>query len=481
MLKGRLGLQSKILVVVLGTALFTSGLFALGINIALRSKFDIYLDTAIEQRNERIVQAIEELYSQTRDWTLVAESLNSLAPTVNTIIRVKDLRQRTICDSSVGSMHSWMLRRGMMGPGMMGSGPMRGRWDFSNLPQMYGSEDSVRNNIFTYPLRLNGVSVGTVEITVLGEQGPWTREDLEFRQTINKAVRYLSIIAGLAALLLSLLLARRLTGPILTITVAADRVKAGDFTARAQVKTRDELGNLASTFNQMTARLEKTDQLRRKFTADVAHELRTPVTTMRSYIEGFQDGVLQPTPERLQELEEEILRLSELITDLQDLTIIDSQAGAINRVPFDLANEVRNLVGRMEPLFVEKGVDLRVVANQEVAVDADPKLLLRAIGNLVNNAFKYTASGGWVEVTVVRNPKEVLVAVEDSGIGISENDLPNIFDRFYRVDPSRARVTGGSGIGLSLVREIVEAHGGQVTVDSVWGQGSIFTIKLPVS
>lgn len=469
----KIGLQPKVLIVVLGTALLTSGLFALAINAVLKSEFDTYLDTSITQRNQRIVEVIEELYAQYEDWEWVSSTLDSIAPTINSVVRVTDLNGRVVLDSSTGDTHDWMMRRGMMGQGMM-----RGRGG-DYYRQYYWDYQGEARNVYTYPVEYKGKQIGTAEVLVLGVSGRLSQEDLKFKETIHDTVVFASVTAGFLALLLSLVFARRITSPIMGITEAAGRVSSGDFKARAPVETNDELGALAITFNRMADRFEEIDEMRKKFTADVAHELRTPVTTIRSYIEGFQDGVLKPTPERLKELEEETLRLAELISDLQNLTVIESHSSVLEEESFDLAQEVRGLAGRVSPLFREKGVGLRVEAEGEIEVLADRRLLGRAIGNLVNNALKYTERGGEVTVDLYATSNEISIKILDSGIGIPEADLPYIFDRFYRADPSRARSTGGSGIGLSLVKEIVEAHGGKVTVESSLGQGSIFTIHLP--
>ncbi|MBO8126648.1 MAG: HAMP domain-containing protein [Firmicutes bacterium] len=463
-LKGlKLGLRAKVLLVVLGTALLTSGLFAFGINAVLKERFDVYLDRSIEQRNERIVEVIEELYGYYGDWRAVAERLDSVAPTMNTVIRVRDTRGVLVLDSSSGYMHGWMMREGMMGRMWM-----RGR-SWGQTPE----------NTYSYPLEYRGERIGTAEITVIGVSGRLTEEDLEFKNTIQDVVTTASVTAGLLALVLSLIFAHRVTKPVLDMTKVAQELRAGRFSARARVGRQDELGTLARTINDMARRLEEVDRMRKKFTADVAHELRTPVTTIRSYIEGFQDGVLEPTPERLKELEEETIRLTDLITDLQSLTMVESGRLKPELTSFDLAAEIRGLVQRMTPLFAEKEIAFRWDLPERLVVQADRKLLLRAVGNLVNNALKYTDPGGEVTVQARFHGKEVEISVADTGIGIHEKDLPYVFDRFYRADPSRARSTGGSGIGLSLVKEIAEVHGGRVSVESAPGQGSVFTLVIP--
>ncbi len=464
----RLGLRLKVLLVVLGTALLTSGLFAFWINTILSQRFTSYLDQTIEQQNLRIIEVIQELYSVYANWQLVAERFDTVAPTINAVVRVRNLNNQVVLDTTTGRMHAWMMRQGSMGRGMMRTWRER---SFSELVE--------EGNLFTYPITVQGRKIATAEIAVIGAIGRWSQEDLEFRETIQEAVLYSSIIAGLLALVLSLAFARRITQPITEITKIAEKLKSGNFKARARVTGADELATLASSINAMAERLEQTERLRKKFTADVAHELRTPVTTIKSYIEGFQDDVLQPTPERFAELEEEIIRLSELISDLQMLTAVDSEQPVINPTAFDLAIEIRNLVARMTPLFAEKGVQLTVEGASSGWVFGDRKLLLRAVANLVGNALKYTEPGGKVEVLVQATSDELIISVSDSGHGISEADLPYIFDRFYRADPSRARSTGGSGIGLALVKEVAEAHQGRISVESTVNQGSTFRLALP--
>ncbi len=464
----RISLRVKVLLVVLGTALLTSGLFAVRINTLLNQRFASYLDQTIEQQNLRIVAIIQELYATYNSWPVVAEHFDTVAPLANVVVRVKNLNNQVVLDTTTGRMHTWMLRRGMMGRGMM-----RQTWNRSF------AEYVAEGNLFTYPLIVEGRQVGTAEIAVLGALGRWRQEDLEYRETMREAVLYSSLVAGMLALVLSLAFARRISQPITELTRVAERLKSGNLSARARVKGADELATLAASINAMAERLDQAARLRKKFTADVAHELRTPVTTLKSYIEALQDGVLEPTPERFTELAEEIDRLSELISDLQMLTVVDSEQPVLQPAAVDLAAETKNLLARMTPMFTEKGVALSVTGATSGWVFGDRKLLLRAVTNLVSNALKYTEAGGTVKVDIQATSSELIITVSDTGQGIPEADLPYIFDRFYRADPSRARSTGGSGIGLALVKEIVEAHQGSIGVESQVNQGSTFRLVLP--
>src|SRR5690606_34353899 len=207
------------------------------------------------------------------------------------VVRVKNLNNQVVLDTTTGRMHTWMLRRGMMGRGMM-----RQTWNRSF------AEYVAEGNLFTYPLIVEGRQVGTAEIAILGTLGRWRQADLEYRETMREAVLYSSLVAGMLALVLSLAFARRISQPITELTRVAERLKSGNLSARARVKGADELATLAASINAMAERLDQAARLRKKFTADVAHELRTPVTTLKSYIEALQDGVLEPTPERFTEL-----------------------------------------------------------------------------------------------------------------------------------------------------------------------------------
>jgi signal transduction histidine kinase len=242
----------------------------------------------------------------------------------------------------------------------------------------------------------------------------------------------------------------------------------------------DELAVLGTTMNRMAAKIAEQNALRRKLTGDISHELRTPLTTIQSYLEAFRDGILSPDEENLTAVLEETGRLGSLVQDLQELANADFQKRLVELKPLALNELLQAEVERLRPLLQRKELTIHLeLPAQTIYAQADEELLARVLNNLVSNAYKYTPAGGTVTVSLGQQAAEIVVAVQDSGIGIAAEHLPYLFERFYRVDPSRTRATGGSGIGLAIVRELVEAMGGRVDVTSQPGKGSCFYVYLP--
>ena len=241
-----------------------------------------------------------------------------------------------------------------------------------------------------------------------------------------------------------------------------------------------ELDGIAAAVNSLSRGLAAQEELRRRLTADMAHELRTPLATLQSHLEAMIDGVWSPDGNRLNGLHEEILRLSRMVTDMESLARLESGT-ALARRDVDMRALVERLVGTHEPLFRDGGIALSFSCAPagEVMAFVDPDRIAQAVVNLISNALRYTSAGGSVQVAVDADAESVTIRVSDTGIGINAEDQERIFERFYRTDASRSRDTGGSGIGLSIARAIIEAHGGTISVRSAEGHGSEFRLQVP--
>jgi signal transduction histidine kinase len=268
---------------------------------------------------------------------------------------------------------------------------------------------------------------------------------------------------------------------------AAARVGRGDLTGGVPVPSEDDLGRLALAFNAMTADLRRLEEHRKHMTADIAHELRTPLAVLQANLEGMLDGVVDASPERLAALHTQVRLLSRLVDDLRDLSLAQAGRLVLNRMDTDLRALVTDAVAVLLPRAQEKGVALaaRLDAGDDLAPDVPPlsidrDRILQVIHNLLDNAIRHTPAGGSVAVSLGVTGQEVHLAVHDTGPGIPPEEVDRVFERFYRLDASRARASGGTGLGLSVVKSLVDAHGGRVWVESVPGKGSTFTVALPV-
>lgn len=310
-----------------------------------------------------------------------------------------------------------------------------------------------------------------------------------FRSAVASALSIAAFAASATAILASLFITRQITTPIQKMTGASQRIAEGHYSERVPVPGNvatgelDELGHLALRFNQMAAKLEQTETMRRQLIGDVSHELRTPLTTIKGYMEGLIDGVLPADAATYQQVYHEADRLQRLVNDLQELSRVEAGAFELKLSPVSISKLTETVLTRFQIQFEEKDVALQneVPANlPPVMVDEDR--INQVLTNLIGNALMYTPAGGRVRVSARRTDGWVEVVVSDMGIGIAPEDLQLIFTRFYRADKSRSRSAGGSGIGLTIAKHLVEAHGGRIQAESPGiGEGSRFTFTLPAA
>jgi signal transduction histidine kinase len=297
--------------------------------------------------------------------------------------------------------------------------------------------------------------------------------------SVNRYLLWSGLLAGGVALLLTFFLSRRILAPVEALSRAARGLARGDFSQRVDVRSRDEVGELARTFNTMAEELKRADEMRRNLVADVAHELRTPLTNIRGYIEAIRDGLVKPDAATLNSIYEEVLLLSRLIEDLQLLALAEAGQLPLHLQTCDLSEVVRKAAAAVQPQAEAKGLSLTVAVPGRLPVRADPERTGQVLRNLLTNAVNYTPRGGRITVAVEEAGEEAEVRVVDTGVGIPPEELPYIFERFYRVDKSRSRATGGTGLGLTIARRLVEAQGGRMRAESQVGRGSTFIFTLP--
>jgi signal transduction histidine kinase len=306
----------------------------------------------------------------------------------------------------------------------------------------------------------------------------------DFLGTLFVALAVAAILATVTSLAISLFVARRITGPLRQMTQASERISAGHYAERieiAPVHTTDELGQLASSINALAVALEQTERRRLEVIGNVTHELRTPIATLEGYLEGLLDGVIEPTPRAFAMLHTEAGRLRRLVDDLQELSRAEAHQIPLSLQPIAPLLLVQSALEPLEEQFAEKGLQLQIHVPENLSpVMVDPNRAVQILTNLLVNALRYTPAPGRVEVAVSREKTKVAFRVSDTGVGLSPEQLAHIFERFYRVDKSRSRAFGGSGIGLTIAQSLAQAMGGEIRVDSVGlGQGSSFTLTLP--
>lgn len=425
-----------------------------------QSRFQEFLTQGQRARLVNVAAGLAMLYrSNGGSWTGAQERAAALGQVSNERLVVTDRNGIVVADSA----------------GLLFGGRFRGGPGWQDTPILDGAS---RRSPFAARAGDDRQGIGTLYI-----QAPaGLLEQDAFLHDVQRALLIGALMGLLAALLLSFVLSRRIGGPLEQLTAAAKRMGEGDMSQSVRVEGNDEVAELARGFNAMAENLAKSQTLRRQLVADIAHELRTPLANIRGYLEAIEDGVVAADEQTLGTLRDESTRLNHLVEDLQDLAQADADALRLRREPSDIRELIDRAVSGLRTTASERCIGLTAHTEAELpCVSVDRQRVTQALVNLLTNALAHTPPGGKVTVSATRpEPRSITVRVTDTGSGISPDDLPHIFERFYRADRSRARTTGGSGLGLTIARQLIESHGGTVSATSALGSGSTFTITLPL-
>lgn len=431
----------------------TAATAALIVNIAFESRFSAYVESQGTARERNVVAALEDSYARNEGWD--ADDLTSVMSMMlmdGGQLRLRDGSGRVVWDLSTSGDNGHMtdVHRDMMATGPLGK----------------------RSHL---PLTFAGKRIGTADLRL--PQAGLLPHDVEFRSSVNRVLFGAGLGVALLAILGGVLVARRATRPARALTEASRCLAAGDRSKRVPEGGPVEFEAMGRAFNVMAESLDEEDRLRRRFAADVAHELRTPLAILRSSVEGMQDEVLAATPDQLDSLHDEVLRLTRLVDDLETVAAADAVGFSMKVRPLALDRLGMEARTDFEGPFASEGITLKMNV-EPVEIIGDPLRLRQVIDNLLSNALKFTPVGGTVTLAVRQGEGEAIVQVTDNGAGVPDEELPHIFDRFFRGANSVAR---GSGIGLSVARDLISAHSGTIAVESEIGKGTTFTVRLPLA
>lgn len=298
--------------------------------------------------------------------------------------------------------------------------------------------------------------------------------DLDLQALLLSGLALVALAGGL-----SFLVASRVSGPVRRLITAVDRLAEGDLGQRVPDGGGGEVGSLATSFNAMAQDLQSSEVARSNMVSDVAHELRNPVGVLQGSLEAAQDGLFEIDHALVDSLHDETLHLSRLVEDLQQLALADAGALAVHPVQTDVGDLVTQVANSHLQAATDTGLSLSTLVKGSIVADVDPTRIHQVVSNLLANAIAYTPEGGTVTTRALIDGAEVVISISDTGVGLSAEELPKVFDRFWRADQSRTRATGGSGVGLSICKELVESHSGTITAVSEPGVGSTFTVRLP--
>lgn len=335
-------------------------------------------------------------------------------------------------------------------------------------------------NLATANIVVDGVAIGSVRVWVYGSEALVTQADKEFRDNSYRAMVFAAVLAVVLASYIGYLFAHTLVSPIKRMTSTAKAIEGGDLSARTNLRGEDEIARLGETFDAMADSIERDRELERRLTTDVAHELRTPLMAIRSTVEAMVDGVFKADAERLETVNSEVQRLSRLVDAILRLSRLENRSTPIKKEIVDVGELISGIVATHEAFVAGAGLTLQYETESGVYVLGDADMIRQATANLISNAVRYTPEGGLITVRVRAGDLMAFIEVEDTGIGLSPDEAKMVFSRFWRADAGRTRESGGLGIGLSVVKEIVDRHDGWVLVEGVKGKGARFTIHIPL-
>lgn len=339
------------------------------------------------------------------------------------------------------------------------------------------SDDQVARS----PIMADGRTVGEVRVWVYGSDTLLRQADREFRTNSYTAMLWASLLAIVLASAIGYMFARNLVSPIKKISKTAREIKEGNLSARTGLQGEDEISRLGETFDEMAESVEKDRMLERRLTSDVAHELRTPLMAIQATVEAMVDGVFEADEERLETVNNEVQRLSRLVDAILKLSRLENRSKPLNMQLLDVSELISGIIATHDAFVTDSGLDLHFSSDDDVFIMGDADMIRQATANLISNAVRYTPEGGSITVSVTKGLLMANIAVEDTGIGLTPEEAKMVFSRFWRADAGRNRESGGLGIGLSIVKEIVDRHNGWVQVEGKPGEGARFTIHIPLA
>ena len=450
----------------------TVGLMAYLTNASTASEFRQFVSGGNSAHIQNLAGNLGQIYSNDGSWDDIQNSLGILLRSTNERLIVADSSGVIVGDTE----GDWLGR----GTGQVGL-------ENGTAVTVSGGE------VGEFYLLTSGFGPGMGHMGMGGQGGQATTvltgAEEDFLDQINSSLWTTILIAAAVAIVLGFVLTRQFTRPINALATGARHIAEGDLGFRVQIKSSDEIGDLARSFNNMASGLEKSEQARQRLVADIAHEVRTPLTIIDGTVEGIADGVFPADRKHLDSIREQTVLLNRLVGDLRELSLAETGRLKLKPAPANMAELVRRKLSQIEMKAREKNIRLELKAGKDIPdVRVDPVRMDQVISNLLTNAVRHTPDSGSITVSIRTVPEAdshlnrpyLSVSIANTGEGIAAEHLPHIFDRFYRAEPSRARSEGGAGLGLAIVKQLVEAHSGRVWAESSPGKGSTFYIALPV-
>lgn len=464
----RYSLRTRLTLSFLIAIVATAGLVVLLANLITANQFKGLVSQAGQRYAQRLAPAFADYYAEAGGWNGVEELM----------AYVQDANRQP-------PPHAPMPKHVMPMPGMMNPGDERlllvdpdGHVIADSMPEASLPKDLASNLDKGASIVVDEKQAGI--LIVYSALGELSSSQTDFLRQINTLMLIAGGVAALGVLVVGSIQARHIVKPVRALAAAAHRVADGDFSQRVPVTQEDELGEMAEAFNTMAAELEQQHELRHRAMADIAHELRTPLSVLQVQLESIEDNLTSPTPEVIAGLQDDLAHLSHLVEDLRVLTLADAGELQVEAEPVEIGELIRSVVKRLQATAKAKDITLDAqLPDTSLHASGDAQRLTQVLLNLLTNALQHTSCGGQITASAQQAAGKVHITVQDTGEGIAPENLPHVFERFYRADRTRSRDTGGSGLGLSIAKSLVEAQGGTISAESQIGQGSTFTVSLP--
>lgn len=347
----------------------------------------------------------------------------------------------------------------------------------SSMEGKYGSTTSQFEPVY-YPLIKSGEKIGEVRVKFYGPIF-YMQNELVFLDIVNKIILGIGVLLILASTIMGFIISRSITRPINKLMTKAKYISKGEYDKKIEINTDIlEINDLINSINNLSQSIKEQENIRKRLTGDISHELKTPLTNIQSHLEAMIDGIWEPTEERLLSVKEEAERLSSLVSDMQKLNKYDESSIKLKKDNVNISDIICFVIFQFSNLAKSRNIKIEY-EKKNINLYCDKDKITQALVNILSNAIRYSNEGSTIFIEERLKDNKVIISIEDQGIGISEEDLKYVFERFYRADKSRTRATGGTGIGLTIVKSIVSSHGGEVKLESKLGEGSKFTIILP--
>ncbi len=456
-------LNKRLIITLVSVILLVVVAIGVSINKVFQKKFGDYITKNYDKEVSVMLNSIESGYKDNKWDVMNIKKMGDIAISKGIFVEVYDQDKNLVW----GAMQSNRSRcHEVMGSIRNNMNNMHNNWDGDYTVELHELYDG---------------SQKPIGIASVGSYGSlyYMDNDVDFLNEINKIIAILGIVMTIITIMIAILIANKISRPIEIVSNMANEMGKGGYKQKLEYESNiSEIDKLISSINELAYKLDEQENLRKRLTTDVAHELRTPLTNIQTHIEAMIDGIWEPSNERLNSVNEEVIRLTHLVNELKNLAKFDSEKSKLELSEVDVAGIIKNTIYNNQASALEKNINITSDI-EDITTYLDKEKITQVVLNILSNAIRYTNEYGNINIRAYRDNNDIKIHIKDDGIGIPNDKMNYIFERFYRIDESRSKDTGGIGVGLTIVKSIVDLHGGSIDVNSVEGKGSEFVVVIP--